>query len=198
MDILASFARTQVRHAVLLTLVTVGLAACGVDEVSNAVDSADSVADVTPVAKGVAADAMTAAATLPAASSISTGSVNRGPIASPSPVSEPGSVTSPPTPTPTPTPKPTPAPIPSTGTVTVDWTPPTENTDGSVLTNLAGYEIYYSTNPNNLTESVKVTNAGLSAYTMSDLASGTWYFAIAAVSSTGAQSTRSETISTKL
>jgi hypothetical protein len=197
MEILASFTRTQVRHAVLLTLVTVGLAACGGDEVSNAVDSADSVAAVIPEAKGVAADAMTAAATLPAASSISTGSVNRGPIASPSPVSEPGSAPVS-TPTPTPTPKPTPAPTPSTGTVTVDWTPPTENTDGSVLTNLAGYEIYYSTNPNNLTETVKVTNAGLSAYTMSDLASGTWYFAIAAVSSTGAQSTRSETISTKL
>jgi cell division septation protein DedD len=224
MEILASFARTYVRHAVLLTLVTVGLAACGGDEVSNATDSADAVARTSTVgaasvtssssttsqAAGVtaSADALTAAATLPAASGIATGSVNRGPISSPSPVSEPGTVTKPTSPistpvsnpvsTPTPAPTPTPTPTPSSGTVTVDWMPPTENTDGSVLTNLAGYEIYYGTDPNNLTKSVKVTNAGLTAYTMSDLASGTWYFAIAALSSTGAESTRTQMISTKL
>jgi len=76
--------------------------------------------------------------------------------------------------------------------------PPTENSDGSVLTNLAGYTVYYGTSPSNLTESVKITNPGLSAYTMASLPSGTWYFAVTAYSSTGVESTRSGVISTTI
>src|SRR5690606_39089874 len=33
----------------------------------------------------------------------------------------------------------------SSGSVTLSWTPPSENEDGSALTNLAGYRIYYGT-----------------------------------------------------
>jgi len=76
--------------------------------------------------------------------------------------------------------------------------PPTENTDGSALTNLAGYTVYYGTSANNLTESVKVTNPGLTAYTLSNLASGTWYFAVTSYSSTGVESTRSGVVSTPI
>jgi hypothetical protein len=49
--------------------------------------------------------------------------------------------------------------------------PPTENSDRSALTNLAGYTVYYGTSPGTLTQSVKVTNPGLSAYTVTDLPS---------------------------
>lgn len=73
--------------------------------------------------------------------------------------------------------------------------PPTENDDGSVLTNLAGYTVYYGTSPSNLSQSVKITNAGLSAYTLSSLSSGTWYFAVTSYSSTGVESTRSGIVS---
>lgn len=83
----------------------------------------------------------------------------------------------------------------SNGTATLDWTPPTENTDGSVLTNLAGYHIYYGTAADNLTETVKVTNPGLTAYTLTNLAPGTWYFAVTSYSSTGVESTRTGTVS---
>lgn len=31
------------------------------------------------------------------------------------------------------------------GSATLSWTPPTKNTDGSRLTDLAGYKIYYGT-----------------------------------------------------
>ncbi len=40
------------------------------------------------------------------------------------------------------------------GSATLSWKPPTENADGSALTNLAGYRIYYGRNRDNLTESV--------------------------------------------
>jgi len=80
----------------------------------------------------------------------------------------------------------------------VDWTPPTENSDGSALTNLAGYTVYYGTSPERLTESVKISNPGLSAYTLSNLASGTWYFAVSSYSSTGVESTRSGVISAQI
>ena len=66
------------------------------------------------------------------------------------------------------------------------------------MTNLAGYTVYYGTSPDNLTQSVKVTNPGLTAYTLSNLASGTWYFAVTSYSSAGIESTRSAVISTKI
>jgi hypothetical protein len=86
----------------------------------------------------------------------------------------------------------------STGTATLDWTPPTENSDGSSLTNLAGYTVYYGTSADSLTESVKISNPGLTAYTVSNLTSGTWYFAVTSYSSTGVESIRSGVISAKI
>ena len=84
------------------------------------------------------------------------------------------------------------------GSATLDWTPPTANSDGSALTNLAGYTVYYGTSPDNLTQSVKVSNPGLTAYTVSNLTSGTWYFAVASYSSAGVESTLSGVISTTI
>jgi len=84
------------------------------------------------------------------------------------------------------------------GAATLDWTPPTENTDGSTLTNLAGYTVYYGTSPDNLNQSVKVTNAGLSAYTVTNLTSGTWYFAVTSVSAAGVESSRTGVVSTTI
>jgi hypothetical protein len=76
--------------------------------------------------------------------------------------------------------------------------PPTENSDGSALTNLAGYTVYYGTSPASLTQSVKISNPGLSAYTVTDLQSGTWYFAVTAYTSTGVESSRTGTVSTTI
>jgi hypothetical protein len=84
------------------------------------------------------------------------------------------------------------------GMVTLDWQPPTENSDGSVLTNLAGYTVYYGTSPDNLSKSVKVSNPGLTAYSVTGLSSGTWYFAVTSYSADGVESTRTRTVSTKI
>jgi len=84
------------------------------------------------------------------------------------------------------------------GVATLDWLPPTENSDGSTLTNLAGYTVYYGTSPDNLAQSVKVTNPGLTAYAVTGLTSGTWYFAVTSYSADGVESSRTTTVSTKI
>jgi hypothetical protein len=73
----------------------------------------------------------------------------------------------------------------STGTATVTWAPPTLNTDGSTLTDLAGYRIYYGTSSATLTQVVDVSGATVTSQIISGLSSGTYYFAVAAVDSAG-------------
>jgi hypothetical protein len=75
-----------------------------------------------------------------------------------------------------------------TGSATISWTPPLQNTDGSTLTNLAGYRISYGTSPSALTQTVQVPTVGLATYTIDNLAQGTWYFSIKAYTTTGAES----------
>jgi hypothetical protein len=84
------------------------------------------------------------------------------------------------------------------GVATLDWQPPTENSDGSALTNLAGYTVYYGTSPDNLSKSVKVSNPGLTAYSVTGLAAGTWYFAVTSYSADGVESARTTTVSTRI
>jgi hypothetical protein len=77
------------------------------------------------------------------------------------------------------------------GTATLSWTAPTENTNGSPLTDLAGYWISYGTSADNLTEKVQVDNPGIMTYVVSNLSPGTWFFSISAYSAADAISTPS-------
>lgn len=70
----------------------------------------------------------------------------------------------------------------------LSWTPPTANTDGSTLTDLAGYRIHYGTSATALSQTIQIASAGTTAYTVQNLAPGTWYFAVRAYSSVGAES----------
>lgn len=81
------------------------------------------------------------------------------------------------------------------GNAQLAWTPPTTNTDGSVLTDLAGYNIYYGTSPTSLTQKMQIANVGVTDYIFSGLTSGTWYFAVTAYTSTGAESAPSSVVS---
>ena len=83
----------------------------------------------------------------------------------------------------------------TTGAATVNWHPPTQNTNGSTITNLAGYTIEYGTNKSNLTSSVKLTNPGLTSYVVENLAAGTYYFGVIAYNSAGATSSVSSLVS---
>jgi hypothetical protein len=81
------------------------------------------------------------------------------------------------------------------GSASLSWTPPTRNTDGSTLTNLAGYRITYGTSASALSKTITVSNPGISSYVVDSLASGTWYFAIKAYTSTGTESSTSSVAS---
>lgn len=82
----------------------------------------------------------------------------------------------------------------SGGSASLSWTPPTTNTNGTQLSNLAGYRIYYGTSPSTLTRTVQVSGAGMTRYVVSDLSPATYYFSIRAYSSTGAESSNSNVV----
>ena len=81
------------------------------------------------------------------------------------------------------------------GTATLSWVAPTENTNGSNVTDLAGYRIYYGTSPDDMTQSIYVAGATVTTYIVNGLSSGTYYFAVAADSTIGVESMLSDTSS---
>lgn len=90
-------------------------------------------------------------------------------------------------------PNPRPPPVLGKATFRIDEAP-TKNTDGSPLTNLAGYRIYYGTSAGALTQSVQVP-ASATSYVIDQLAPGTWYFAAKAFAATGPDSAMSSVVS---
>ena len=81
------------------------------------------------------------------------------------------------------------------GSATLSWNPPTENDDGSSLTDLTGYRIYYGRDPNLLTRMIVVSNPGLTRYVVDNLAPANWHFTMTSVNSSGVESSRSPTVS---
>ena len=73
----------------------------------------------------------------------------------------------------------------SNGTASLDWTSVTQNTNGTALTNLAGYHVHYGTSASNMNQVVNITNPSVTAYVVTNLSSGTWYFGVTAYTSTG-------------
>ncbi len=76
----------------------------------------------------------------------------------------------------------------STGSAVLHWTAPTTNTDGSTISDLAGFRVAYGRSATSLTQSATIANPSISTYTVQNLASGTWYFAIAAYNTGGGES----------
>ena len=83
----------------------------------------------------------------------------------------------------------------SNGTATLSWTPPTQNTDGTTLSNLAGFRISYGTSSSSLNQTIEVANPGLATYVVTGLSSGNWFFAVRAYNSGGAESANSSVVS---
>jgi hypothetical protein len=81
--------------------------------------------------------------------------------------------------------------------VTLDWSPPIENTDSSSLTDLAGYRIYYGPKQTSLDQHIEVRNPGLTRYVMENLPAGRWYFALTAYNRRGVESDLSGIIATE-
>ena len=80
----------------------------------------------------------------------------------------------------------------------LSWLAPATNTDGSALTNLAGYYIHYGTNRGKLDHLIKIATVGLSNYVIDNLVSGTHYFAISSYTTAGVESALSAIVSKRI
>ena len=83
----------------------------------------------------------------------------------------------------------------TSGNATLSWEAPTSNTNGSALTDLSGYRIYYGASEDDLIQTVQITNVGIQTYIIENLEAGTWYFAVRALSSQGTESPLSHVVS---
>lgn len=76
----------------------------------------------------------------------------------------------------------------SMGSATLSWVAPTQRTDGTALTNLAGFRIYYGTTSGSYPNKVQIANPGLTSYVIGNLPIGTYYFVVTAYDTSGAES----------
>jgi hypothetical protein len=83
----------------------------------------------------------------------------------------------------------------STASAVIDWVPPTQNTNGTPLTDLAGVRTYYGTSASNLSHMVQISGDTQTSYTLGNLSAGTWYFGGVAYTTTGALSKMSSVVS---
>ena len=77
------------------------------------------------------------------------------------------------------------------GSMTLSWTPPTENEDGTALTNLAGYNIYFGTSQGIYPNSVRINNPSISTYVIESLVPDTYYLVATSFNAQGVESTYS-------
>ena len=82
----------------------------------------------------------------------------------------------------------------ATGSVTLNWTPPTQNEDGSQLTDLAGYRILWRRDGGAFNRSVRINNPSVTRYVVDNLTPGTYEFAATAINSAGVESRFSNSI----
>lgn len=66
------------------------------------------------------------------------------------------------------------------GKMRLSWTPPTQNTDGSPLTNLGGYVISYGTATGSLTQTISLAVPSANTFDVAGLTAGTWYASLQA------------------
>ena len=76
----------------------------------------------------------------------------------------------------------------SLGSVTLTWTAPTQNEDGSALTDLAGYKLYWGTTPGVYPNSVTLDNPSLTTYVVDNLVPGTYEFVATSFNEAGVES----------
>ena len=76
----------------------------------------------------------------------------------------------------------------ATGSVSLRWTPPTENVDGTPLTDLAAYRIYWGRAGESFGPPVTISNPSVTRYVVENLTPGTYEVVATAVNSAGMES----------
>jgi hypothetical protein len=79
--------------------------------------------------------------------------------------------------------------------VSLEWEPPTDNSDGTPLQDLSGYKIYYGNTSKKYSASIVVNNPGVTRYVVDTLPTGQYYFALTALNASGLESSMSDEVS---
>ncbi|MDH3431491.1 MAG: putative Ig domain-containing protein [Gammaproteobacteria bacterium] len=74
------------------------------------------------------------------------------------------------------------------GSMTLSWTPPTQNEDGTALTDLAGYKFYLGKSPGNYGSPIRVDNPGITSYVVENLLPDTYYVVATSFNTSGIES----------
>jgi hypothetical protein len=82
-----------------------------------------------------------------------------------------------------------------TGSLTLSWQPPVTREDGTPLTNLAGYYIYYGRLSGIYDFEIRIDNPGVTTYVVENLDPGTWYLVLSSYDSDGVESEYSNEVS---
>lgn len=78
--------------------------------------------------------------------------------------------------------------------LTLSWTPPTQNEDGTALTDLAGYYIYYGNEEGEYPNRVEIANPGISTYVLEGLTPDTYFLVATAYNADGMESRQSNAV----
>jgi len=86
----------------------------------------------------------------------------------------------------------------SQGNVTLSWQAPTSNADGTTLVDLKGYKVHYGSAAKTYSDTIQVTNPGITTYVVDNLKAGKYYFAVTAYNAAGQESSLSSEVSTQV
>src|SRR4029079_7964221 len=76
----------------------------------------------------------------------------------------------------------------TTGSALLTWVPPIQNTDGTALTDLAKFKVYWGPALGSYPSSALVNNAAATSYLVDNLVPGTYYFVVTAVNGQNVES----------
>lgn len=75
-----------------------------------------------------------------------------------------------------------------TGSATLSWEAPAERTDGTALTDLAGFRIHYGRMSGVYDYQIDLNTPGVMTYIVEDLVPGEWFFVVTAYDASGLES----------
>ncbi len=86
----------------------------------------------------------------------------------------------------------------SIGAVALIWEAPTTNSDGTPLTDLAGYKIYYRTSSGSYGTPINVSDENATNYTVDGISSDRWCFVVTAYDTSRNESNYSNEVCTDI
>jgi hypothetical protein len=82
--------------------------------------------------------------------------------------------------------------------LTISWSAPFQNTDGTSPTDISGYLVRYGTDKTALSQSVLVSGADVTSTKIKHFSSGTYYFTVSAVTADGVAGLASSIVKRKI